>query len=208
MFNLSHTIFLMDRSEDARADRMADECTRLYREVGDAQGEARVQWTRVNRLMRTPPPDIRQMMLDMLQRFEEIGDDWYVALAKGTLSWEAFVRGDGEATLRWGLASMHGHRAMGDVASVTIFLRGFAVVFDDLGMREEAVVTISAFEALCQRYGVRPPAFFEELAGFSGRREIDVAPFPDAVARGMAMSLEEMVDYVTRVGQERLAQYT
>jgi hypothetical protein len=52
---------------------------------------------------------------------------------------------------------------------------------------------------------VRPPAFFEELAGFSGRREIDVAPYPDAVARGTAMSLDEAVDYVTRVGQERLA---
>ena len=206
LFNLSHTRSLLDQDQDA-AEQMADEAARMYREVGDERGEARVAWTRVNLLMQRGGPGVEQLMLASLQRFEEIGDDWYVALTQGTLGWEAFMRGDYLGALRWGLASLHGHHVMGDVASEIIFLRGVAVLLVDLGMPEEAAVTISAFDSLCQRSGIRPPAFFEQLGPDArGRREVDVAPYPDAVARGTSMSIDETIDYVTRVGRERLGQ--
>jgi predicted ATPase/class 3 adenylate cyclase len=206
MFNLGHTRFLLDRDHTA-ADQLADEAVLLYRQAGDEGAIARVAWTRANRLLEQGHPGVEQQILEALRHFEELGDEWYVALAQGTLGWAAFARGDVVGALRWGLAAIGGHHAMGDIASTTIVLRGIAIVFLDWGMPEEAATIHSAFEALCQRYGVRPPAYFEELGpDVRGRREIDLNGYPAAVERGASMSLEEAVDYVVTVARERLAQ--
>jgi hypothetical protein len=72
-------------------------------------------------------------------------------------------------------------------------------------MPREAIIIHAAFEALCARYGVRPPAFLEELTPGVSRVQIDPADDPEAAARGAAMSYDEAVDYVTGVIQEILA---
>ncbi|MGH2402615.1 MAG: hypothetical protein ACRDE6_07870, partial [Candidatus Limnocylindria bacterium] len=203
LFNLGHTQFLIDRDDEA-ADRLAEEAERLYRQLGDERSLARLQWTVINRRLQQDVPDVMAQMRVALQRFEESGDDWYVALANGTLAWIAFSQGDLRNGARWGIASVMRHHGMGDVASPTIALRYVAIIFFDLGLPEAAATVSAAYEALCSRYGVQPPAFFEELTPNLARRNLDaaLAAHPHAVARGASMSLDETVDYIDRVAAE------
>jgi predicted ATPase/class 3 adenylate cyclase len=203
MFNLMHT-----ERDQAAAGQLADDAVRLYRQVGDDRSIARVAWTRATLLLEQGHPGAEQQMLEALQRFEELGDDWYVALAQVTLGWAAFARGDLAGALRWALVAMGGHHAMGDVASTTLVLGAVGIVLLDSGMAEEAATIHGAFEAFCQRYGVQTPAsdFFENVSpGIGGRQEINLASYPDAVARGASMSVEEAIDYVVSFARERLA---
>jgi predicted ATPase len=204
MFNLIHT-----QRDQAAAGQLADGALRLYRQVGDERSIARVEWTRATLLLEQGHPGAEQQMLEVLQRFEELGDDWYVALAQVTLGWAAFARGDLAGALRWALVAIGSHHAMGDVASMTLVLGAVGIVLVDSGMAEEAATIHGAFEALSQRYGVQAPAseFFEEQSpGIGGRQEMNLASYPEAVARGASMSLEEAIDYVVGIARERLAQ--
>jgi predicted ATPase len=207
MFNLGHTRWLLSQDHD-EADRLADGAERLYRELGDETAFARVAWTRINRHMQLGVPGVEAAMLGALRRFQELGDDWYTGLAHGTLAWMAFAQGNLADALRWGVASVTDHHAMGDVASPTIALRHVAVVFHESGMPEEAVTIAAAYDALCGRYGVQPPAFFEELTpGLGGRHlAVDTDRHRDAAARGAAMSLDETIDFIVRAAAELSAQ--
>lgn len=203
LFNLAHTVFLLER-DHTTVDHMNEEAVRLLTELGDEIGLARLAWTHNNLLMeqgRATPEEA----FALVHRFEELGDAWYVALAYGTLAWMAFAMGNVAECLRWGLISINAHHVMGDVASPTIALRHIAIVFDDLGEPEAAATLVAAYESLCSRYGVRPPAFFEDLTPQLSRRELDTSGYPDAMARGAAMSLEEALDFIMRVGGELLS---
>ena len=75
----------------------------------------------------------------------------------------------------------------------------FATVEAGRGLGEVA----AAYDALCSRYGVQPPANFDEiipvLAGLAGQAGvIDADAHPEAAARGAAMSLDEVVDFIMR----------
>jgi predicted ATPase len=203
MFNLIHT-----QRDQAAAGQLAKDALRLYRQVGDDRSIARVTWTRATLLLEQGHPGAEQQMLEVLQRFEELGDKWYVALSQGTLGWAAFARGDLAGALRWALVAMGGHHAMGDVASMTLLLGGVGIVLLDSGLAEEAARIHGAFEAFCQQFGVQTPGseFFEMLSpGIGVRQEMNLGRYPDAVAQGASMSVEEAVDYVVGLARQRLA---
>lgn len=110
-------------------------------------------------------------------------------------------------SLRWGLASLHAHHAMGDVASPTIALRFAAILLHVAGKAPEAVTVAAAYEALCDRYGVQPPANFENVTpGLAGADvEFDVHRYPEAAARGAEMTLDETIDFITRACADLIA---
>jgi hypothetical protein len=205
LFNLGHTQFLAERDNEA-ADGLAEEAERLYRQLGDERSLARLRWTVINRRMEQGQPLVEAEMHAAMRRFEELGDDWYTAMASGTLAWIAFADGNLVEGLRWCLDSVTRHHAMGDVASPTIALRYIAIIFLDLGRPEAAAAVGAAYESLCSRYGVQPPAFFEELTPALGRRSLDeaLAAHPEAAVAGAGMSLDETIDLVDRVASELL----
>ena len=203
LFNLGHTRWLLTLDHE-EADRLADRAAALYEELGDERGAARLSWTRLNREMLKQLPGTEEAMLESLSRFRELGDDWYTALVLATLAWIAFGRGDVRHAVRWGLESISGHHAMGDVASPTIALRTAAALFHVAGKREEAVTIAAAYDALCDRYGVQPPAFFEELTpGLDAHAmDVDAGEYPEAAARGAEMTLDETIDFMTRAAAD------
>ena len=203
LFNLGHTRWLLTL-EHEEPDQLADEAAALYEKLGDEGAAARLMWTRLNRDMLRQVPGTEDAMLESLSRFRELGDDWYTALVLGTLAWIAFGAGNIQQAIRWGLASMTAHHLMGDVASPTIALRTAASLFHIAGKPEEAATIAAAYDALCDRYGVQPPAFFEELTpGLdAGAMKVDVGRYPAAVARGAEMTLDEAIDFMTRASAD------
>ena len=203
MFNLGHTRWLLTL-EHEEPDQLADEAEALYEQLGDEGAAARLMWTRLNRDMLRQVPGTEDAMRQSLSRFRELGDDWYTALVLGTLAWIAFGAGNIQQAIRWGLASITAHHLMGDVASPTIALRTAASLFHIAGKPEEAATIAAAYDALCDRYGVQPPAFFEELTpGLdAGAMKVDVGRYPEAVARGAEMTLDETIDFMTRASAD------
>jgi hypothetical protein len=202
LFNLGHTVWLL-MSDHAEADHIADEAGELYAELGDQLGMERVEWTRLSRRMMQGGPEVEPEMLAALARFKELDDEWYASLAHATLAIVASAAGDLPNAVRWAAAAIAADHARGDVSGQTISLRYVAVMAQVLGMREEAVTVAAAYDALCSRYGVQPPANFDEiipvLAGLAGQAGmIDADAHPEAAARGAGMSLDEAVDFVMR----------
>jgi hypothetical protein len=199
LFNLGHTVWLLT-SDQEETNRLADEATQLYTELGDQLAIERVEWTRLNRRFVEGRSDIESQMLAALARFKDLGDEWYASLVHSTLAFVASVAGDLPNAVRWGAAAIAADHEMGDVSGQTISLRYVAVMAHVLGLQEEAVTVDAAYDALCSRYGVQPPAHFEEMIPvLAGQAPlIDADAYPDAAARGAAMSLDEVVDFIMR----------
>jgi predicted ATPase/class 3 adenylate cyclase len=204
LFNLVHTRSLLS-GKHAEAGRLADEAEALYRQIGDERSAARAEWVRLSLAMGRGEFALEDRAVAAQRRFEALGDDWYVALTLGTLGWSALARGDVRGALRWWLASMAAHHEMGDMATVVIGLWAGASAVAQMGRQRDAITMMGAFEALCARYGVRPPAFFEELTPGVARVTFDLADDPEAAARGAAMSYDEAVDFVNEVARGILA---
>jgi predicted ATPase/class 3 adenylate cyclase len=204
LFNLEHTRSILEGNTEG-AGQLIDEAEPLYLQIGDERSTARLEWTRLNLAMARGESGLEDRVLAAQRRFEVLGDDWYVALTLGMLAWSALARGDFHNALRWWLGSLSMSHTMGDIATVTIGFRAAAIVVGQMGMLREAITILGAFEALCARYGVRPPAFFEEITPGLDVLPIGLEDDPEAAARGAAMSFDEAVDYVTGVVQEVLA---
>jgi predicted ATPase/class 3 adenylate cyclase len=204
LFNQEHTRSLLEGSTED-AGQLIDEAERLYYQIGDERSAARLEWTRLNLALARGESGLEDRMLAARRRFEALGDDWYVSLTLGTLAWSALARGDFHNALRWWLGSLNMSHTMGDIATVTVGFRAAAIVVGQLGMLREAITILGAFEALCARYGVRPPALFEEITPGLEVLPIGLEDDPGATARGAAMSFDEAVDYVTSVVKEVLA---
>jgi len=199
LFNLGHTVWLLT-SDDEEADRLADEASELYAALGDRRAMERVEWTRLSRRMTQGVPEVETEMLAALARFKELGDEWYASLVHATLAFVAAAAGDLPNSVRWGAAAIAEDHEMGDISGQTISLHYVAVMAHVLGLREEAVTVAAAYDALCGRYGVQPPTNFEEMIPvFAGQApKIDADAHPEAAARGAAMSLDEVVDFIMR----------
>jgi predicted ATPase len=206
LFNLGHTRWLLTFQHE-EPDRLAAEAARLYDELGDERGAARLRFTELNRRLERGEPGVENAMRESLATFHQLGDTWYEALILGTLAWMAAGAGNIHDSLRWGLASLHAHQAMGDVASPTIGLRFAAILLHLAGKAPEAVTIAAAYDALCDRYGVQPPAQFEDVTpGLAGKGlDLDAGRYPEAAARGAEMTLDEVIDFITRACADLLA---
>jgi hypothetical protein len=94
---------------------------------------------------------------------------------------------------------------MRDLGTSAISLHVGVLMASMLRRPEEAARLSGAFEGLCERYGVRPPASLETFIGDidpvgSARVELGPEAFAEAFERGRQMSLDEAVALIVELG--------
>ena len=208
LFNLIHTRFT---NPDARPElvRMHAEAEAIYGQVGDERALARLAWTEGYALMERGETDEAHALVgDLLRRFEQLGDEFYIALASSALAGLSFARGDLEAVLDLGIRGLLASHALSDIASITFSLRTAATLWLVAGLPGDAATLYAAFEAHCRRYGVRPPADVESWMGLGATAQgladtIGSAEFDEQARRGSAMTTDEILEFITGEAQAR-----
>jgi len=204
-FNLAHVAFVGDLDEPG-AIRLSEEALARYRALGDERMAARAYWARgVMALQAGRIDDSKAQLLAGLAEFEANDDPQYHAMTLASLGWGAFVKGDLDSAVKWAVDSILESYAMRDVATTAISLHVGVLIAVVAGQSEDAVRLSGAFDALTQRYGVRPPAaldqFIRGMDPFAMAR--DAVP-PDRAAEltaeGRAMALDQAVALVAEVG--------
>jgi hypothetical protein len=169
---------------------------------------ARTQSGLANVLMDRDGPYVAEPLVRAsLERFIALGDVQYEAISYGSLSWGAFRRGDLGEAIHWSVQALRTSHSIRAVGTTTITLHVGVILTQRLGRFEDAAVLQGAFEALCERYGVRPPAGLDRLLAIADPMlEVRASVPPDRVAealeRGRRMSLDEAVAMILRVAEE------
>jgi tetratricopeptide (TPR) repeat protein len=205
VFNLAHVDFIQGEDEE-RIARLSEEALARYRALGDRRMVARAHWAGgVIALQAGQIDESRAELTAGLVEFEANDDPQYHAMTLASLGWGAFVKGDLESAIKWAVDSILESYAMRDVATTAISLHVGVLIAVVAERPEDAVRLSGAFDALTERYGVRPPAalghFIRGLDPFAMAR--DAVP-PDRVAElnaeGRAMALDEAVALVAEIG--------
>jgi hypothetical protein len=123
-----------------------------------------------------------------------------------SLGWACFVRGEIALAIRYAIDGLLESHAMRDLGTTTISLHIGVLVAVMTGRFEDAAEMIGAFEASCERYGVRPPAalstFIEVSDPFGATREaLSADAYAAAYERGARLSLDEAVAKVAELGE-------
>ena len=140
-----------------------------------------------------------------LADFERLDDRQYHAMTEASLAWAAFAGGDVGTASRLAVDALVESHSMRDLGTTTISLHIGVLLGALTGQFEEAAEIHGAFDALCERYGVRPPA---ALASFVGgrdpfeltRQNLDPETWAEAYARGLRLTLDEAVALVIELG--------
>lgn len=153
------------------------------------------------------PAEALAIFESVLVRFEALGDSMYQAMATASFAWVEFARGNFDAARPWVVQSLVKLHALRDVASTTIMLEQSVVMAIESGRFEDAAVLTGAFEALCERFGVRPPIPFQQLINSRRPRErlteaLEPERLETLIERGKRMSLDEAVAFVVRMADE------
>jgi predicted ATPase/class 3 adenylate cyclase len=206
LFNLAHTDASL-RGLDSAAQLKA-EALRLYDSIGDAGSIARLRWTDASLVVRHDAEVGRRQLDSLLPILTANGDDFYLGMTHGSLAWAAVALGDAEAAVVEGISCIRIAQEMGDVASTTISLIHMSAALHGIGLIYETAVVDAAFEALCSRHGVRPPGMLREMASMYWdparlERELSPADLAEARSRGSKMSVDEVVDYLAHVLEDR-----
>lgn len=206
-FNLSHIPIVLG-GDPATKERLLREARARYVELGDESGVARVDWGLANLAMDAGRLDEAQRGYEVaLDRFERLGDARYRGMTANSLGWIAFLRGDVLSACRWGAAGLVETYGTRDLGSTTVALFVGVLMAAALGRHETGAELEGAFEALCERYGVRPPGalnvLFHQFDPFAAIRDAlpsDVRAA--AVDRGRRMTLGEAVAITAELGGE------
>jgi hypothetical protein len=126
-------------------------------------------------------------------------------MAAGGLAWAAYMLGDIPTAGRWTLRTMLASYGNRDLAGSTVSLPIGAIMALALGKPREAATILGAFEALAERFGVRPPmALAAMIAGADplerARESLQPGEFNEALERGRRMTLGETLDLVVGLG--------
>ena len=208
LFNYAHTRFVLGDEREA-VDAIRREAIERYRELGDELGVARARWVDGYVLLKWGhPEDARALMEELRATFEAFDDVFYGALVSLSLSGIALGTGDIRLAVTSGVEALRAQLAMGDIASTILGLRGAALVLASAGLPADGAVMNGAFDALCRRYGFRPPANPEDWASLGWTTEEALASLRSEGShaaewqRGSTMTLEEAVDHLNRVVAE------
>jgi hypothetical protein len=188
---------------------MRAEAIRLYEQAGDPRGAARVEWIDANERMRTDPVASEAILERLLRRYTELDDDFYVAMASGSLSWTLVARGAYEPAIEHAMRAVRLALEMGDIGAATIAVREIEILLHFLGDDEAAAVLEGAFTAMSSRYGISTPAGFEAHArrlwpGPGSIREgLGGSAYESHVARGRGMNIEELEAFIEQVVARR-----
>jgi predicted ATPase/class 3 adenylate cyclase len=207
VFNLGHVLFI-ERADDTEVLAYMEDVIRRYRDLGDERGVSRASWARgviamdAGRLEEAETY-LRQGLID----FERLDDTQYQAMSAATLGWIRFVRGDVAEAARLFVRSLLATYEMRDIGTTTISLHIGIVMANMTERFEDGAIIAGAFEALCERYGVRPPAGldrFLRLEDSSKALAASLGPeaFESAFDRGRRLSLGEAVALVVDMGNQ------
>jgi hypothetical protein len=158
--------------------------------------------------VRTDPLGTRAELEELLRLYTENGDDFYAAMASGTLAWTSLAAGDVDEAMDYGLRSVRASSDMRDSAATAIGLHELAILIRQLGWARAGTIVDGAVRALGDRYGVRPPPVFDLIAQGIDKVGPGYASLPEEErleleARGAAMTIDEAVDFVAGVLGDR-----
>jgi hypothetical protein len=211
LFNLGHVSFISGEPESVQRAYI-DEVVARYRDLGDARGEARAVWTRaILAIGNGRPEEGAEVLRHEIVEFDRLDDRQYHAMSVATLGWAAFVMGDTVTAIRESIAGLAESHAMRDLATTTISLHVGVMVAALAERWEVAAELAGAFEASCERYGVRPPAGLDRFVLNNdpvSASKVSLAPevFAAAYERGRRLSLDEAVATVVEIGEMAIAQ--
>jgi hypothetical protein len=142
-----------------------------------------------------------------LADFERLDDRQYYAMTITSLGWTAWARGDVGEACRLAVAGLLETFAMRDIGTTTISLHVGVLMAAMLGRFEDGAEINGAFDALCERYGVRPPASLDRFIATNDpfvviRAGLPPETFAAAYERGRRMTLDEAVAAVVRLGED------
>jgi tetratricopeptide (TPR) repeat protein len=204
-FNMAHVLFMEGDDEGLRT-AYVDSVVARYRALGDERGAARAGWGHgIASLSEGRFEDAAAILQASLASFERLDDLQYHAMTTASLAWAAFAGGDVRTAARLAVDSLIESQSMRDLGTTTISLHIGVLLGALTGHLEEAAEIHGAFDALCERYGVRPPA---ALSTFVGRQDpfaltkqhLDPGVWAAAYARGRRLTLDEAVAVVIALG--------
>jgi predicted ATPase/class 3 adenylate cyclase len=201
-FNLGHVVYIDGRDMQASI-AIGQEIIARFRDIGDERGIARAEWAFGNAWLDGGDAEAaREIFLRSLKRFEELGDAQYHHLAAASLAWAEFRLGHRVAAARWAIQGLRESYATHDIGTATISLHIGVLIAVLLGEPETAVRLTGAFDAACERYGVRPPAALERFLQVTdpfqmARDALSPEAYDLAYAAGRRMTVREAVETVT-----------
>jgi predicted ATPase/class 3 adenylate cyclase len=204
-FNLGHVLFLQQDEEQLQRAYTDDVIARFVA-LGDERGAARARWAfAIIAMGRERVDEAYGRLVADVAEFERLDDRQYHAMTIASIAWVAFVSGDIPTAARYAVESIVESQAMRDLGTTTISLHVGVLLGSMIGRFEDAARIRGAFEALCDRYGVRPPAALELFVGnlnpLEQTREV-LGPegYAAAYEAGRRMSLDEAVALIVELG--------
>jgi predicted ATPase/class 3 adenylate cyclase len=205
VFNLAHVVFV-ESNDGARAARFLEDARERFESIGDARGVARCDWARGTMFMTLGRPvEAAAIFRELLRRFEELGDVQYHAMTASSLGWTAYVQGDVMTAAKWVIRGLVESHRMRDATTTSISIQEGVIVAMALDRPAVAALLTGAFEGLCERYGVRPPASLQQFLDrqdplANALEALHAKEFQAAFARGRRMSLDEAVAVIVELG--------
>jgi non-specific serine/threonine protein kinase len=201
LFNLTHVTFIQHGDRDLQEQEIREVIDR-YRDLGDERGVVRAM-TSLALIVVTGGriDEARTLLTEGLAGSLRLDDLQYAAIDQATLGWIAFVGGDLPTAARATADNLRATRSMRDLATTTISLHTGVILGSILGRYEEAATIAGAFQAACERFGVRPPTdlerFIKEVDPIgAARTALGDDAYEAAYERGRALTLDEAVDRV------------
>lgn len=209
-FNVAHSHFAMG---DPRAASAALERARERAQaVGDERMVLRIEWSLTAAAQyQGQVEEALERFADLVKRFEASGDIWYQGMSIGSVAWGSIALGDMRRAVTATVESIRIAYELRDVADTTISLQIGAVIALAYDRPREAAAMLGAFEALCELYGVRPPAglsFLVHIVGSPWEKALAAlgqGEYDEAFAEGARMTMDEAVDYLVELGRTVLA---
>jgi predicted ATPase/class 3 adenylate cyclase len=206
MFNMGHVQFIDPQDAPLRKAYM-DEVEERYRDLGDLRSATRAAWSKgILAMSEGRAEEAAAFMREAIVQSERFDDRQYHAMSIASLGWAAFAMGDTERATRFAIDSLLESHAIRDIPTTTISLHIGVLAAAMQGRFTEAAELIGAFEASCERYGVRPPAaldlFIQKQDPFVATREaLPPADYAAAVERGRRLDLDQAVAKVADLGE-------
>jgi tetratricopeptide (TPR) repeat protein len=203
LFNLTHTRFAV-APDPTEIGTLRDEALALAQKIGDERLLTRLTWSGGYLLMSQGRiAEAEQIARETLPRSEALGDEFYIALAASALGGIAFMKGDLDGALELGLRGLLASHAMGDVASITLGLEAGAAFMSIVGLPADAVTIDAAYQAHCQRYGVKPPLDVDDWLGLGPvieeiRTAAASGTFDEEARLGASMTTDGVLEYLVR----------
>jgi len=208
--NLSYVRFA--GNDKTSALEAANKALDLYTELGDERGVARLEWSRGTLLLQQGHPEqALQIFNASLATFEAKNDTFFGTMATGSIAWCLYAMDRYVEATPWFIRSLVANYGQRDVASTTITLPAAAIMAVVAGRPEDAGLLLGAFEALSDRYGVRPPGGLQVLFSLWDpmdrvRASLTQDRVTETMARGRRMSLAEAVELTLQIGDQLQAQ--